>query len=52
MCHRVNMAALVLKDPILGSPVDSNSKVVASVVALVTTMVVGQDKVTRLLNCN
>ena len=42
------MVTLALKNLIHDSPVDRNSKVVASVIALVTTMVVSQDKASGL----
>jgi len=41
-----------VEEPILAGPVDSNGNIVSSVVPLVTTLHVGQDEVTRLLNCN
>ena len=52
MRMRVNMLTKAVVKPILGSPVNGNSKVVARIVPIMTTFSVSQDKVTRFLNCN
>ena len=52
MSDRVNVPSQAVKEPVFGSPVNSNGKVVANIVPLVSTLIVSQDEVTRFLNCD
>ena len=52
MSDRVDVLSQAVKEPVFGSPVNSNGKVVSSIVPLVSTLNVSQDEVTRLLNCD